>query len=51
MNNRRRTSFASDADYSHWGEEASIIREAEERHAPNPDEYYYNPEEDYDEEE
>lgn len=44
--NPKRRSFSSNEDYSHWGEEASIIREAEERHAPEP-EYYYDPEEEY----
>lgn len=42
--NPKRPNFSSNADYAHWGEEAAIVREAEERHAPEP-EYYYNPEE------
>jgi len=33
-NPRRRREVSSDADYAHWGEEAAIIREREERNPP-----------------
>ena len=35
----RNERFASDADYSHWNEEASIVRAQEDRAT----EYYYEP--------
>jgi hypothetical protein len=34
--------FASNEDYSHWNEEASIVREREERNSHDSHDEWYN---------